>query len=45
LYLITLQDTHTRQDSSGRVISLSQRPLPDKAQHSQEIDIHAPWGF
>ena len=30
------QTHHTRQDSSGRVISPSQRPLPDNTQHSQE---------
>ena len=28
--------THTRQDSSGRVISPSQRPLPASTQHSQQ---------
>jgi hypothetical protein len=28
-------------DSSGRVISSSQRPLPDNTQHSHETDIHA----
>jgi len=27
---------HSRQDSSGRVISSSQRPLPNNTQHSQE---------
>ena len=27
---------HSRQDSSGRVISSSQRPLPDSTQHSQQ---------
>jgi hypothetical protein len=32
---------HCRYDSSGRVISSSQRPLPDTTQHSQQIDIHA----
>jgi hypothetical protein len=32
---------HSRQDSSGRVISPSQRPLPDNTQHSQQRDIHA----
>ena len=32
---------HSRQDSSGRVISLSQRPLPDNTQHSKQTDIHA----
>ena len=33
---------HTRQDSSGRVISPTHTPLPDNTQHSQQIDIHAP---
>ena len=32
---------HSRQDSSGRVISPSQRPLPDKTKHSLETDILA----
>jgi len=27
---------HSRYDSSGRVISSSQRPLPDNTQHSQQ---------
>jgi len=31
-----------RQDSSGRVISSSQRPLSDNTQHSQQTNIHAP---
>ena len=35
---------HSRQDSSGRVISSSQRPLPDNIQQSQETYIHAPSG-
>ena len=39
------QTHNTRQDSSGRVISLSQRPLPDNTQHSQQTDIHAPGGI
>ena len=30
---------HSRQDSSGRVISSSQRPLPDKTQHSGQISM------
>ena len=30
---------------SVRVISQSQRPLPDNTQHSQETDIHAPGGI
>jgi len=33
---------HHSQDSSGRVISSLQRPLPDNTQHSQQTDIHAP---
>jgi len=37
--------THqTRQDSSGRVISPSQRPLPDNTQHSQQTST-LPVGF
>ena len=36
---------HSRYDSSGRVISLSQRPLPDNTQHSQQTNIHAPSGI
>ena len=34
---------HSRQDSSGRVISSSQRPLP--TQQSQQTDILAPGGI
>ena len=33
---------HSRKDSSGRVISSSQRLLPDNTQHSQQTNIHAP---
>ena len=36
---------HTQQDTSGRVISLSQRPLTDNTQHPQQTDIHAPGGI
>jgi hypothetical protein len=36
---------HSRLDSSGRVISSSQRPLPDNTQHSQQTNIHAPGGI
>ena len=36
---------HSRQDSSGRVISSSQRPLPDNIRHSQQTNIHAPGGI
>jgi hypothetical protein len=36
-HLMTLSDTHhTRYDSSGRVISPTQRPVSDNTQHSQE---------
>ena len=36
---------HRRYDSSGRVISSSQRPLPDNTRHSQQTNIHAPGGI
>ena len=36
---------HIRQDSSGRVINSSQRPLPDNTQHSQQTNIHASDGI
>ena len=36
---------HSRYDSSGRVISSSQRPLPENTQHSQQTDIHASRGI
>jgi len=36
---------HRRWDSSGRVISSSQRPLPDNTQHSQQTNIHTPGGI
>ena len=36
---------HSRYDSSGRVMSSSQRPLPNNTQHSQQTNIHAPMGF
>jgi len=36
---------HSGWDSSGRVISSSQRPLLDNTQHSQQTDIHAPVGI
>jgi hypothetical protein len=36
---------HIRQDSSGRVIGSSQRPLPDNTQHSQQTNFHAPGGI
>jgi hypothetical protein len=38
--------THdSRQDSSGRVINSSQRPLLDNTQHSQQTNIHALGGI
>jgi hypothetical protein len=36
---------HRRWNSSGRVISLTQRSLPDNKQHTQHTDIHAPGGI
>ena len=30
---------HSREDSSGRVISSPQRPLPDNTQHSQQTSV------
>jgi hypothetical protein len=39
------QTHQTRQDSSGRVISRTQRPVPDNTQQTQETDSHAPVGF
>jgi hypothetical protein len=36
---------YSRQDSTGRVISSSQRTLPDNKQHTQQADIHFSVGF
>ena len=36
---------HSRQNYSGRVISSSQRPLPDNTQHSKQTDIHTAGGI
>jgi len=36
---------HSRQDSSGRVISSSHRPLSDNTQHSRQTNIHATGGI
>jgi len=36
---------HSQYDSSGRVISSSQRPLPDNTRNSQQTNIHAPGGI
>jgi hypothetical protein len=38
-------ETHHTRYGSGGVISPTQRPLPDKTQHSQETDAHAPGGI
>jgi hypothetical protein len=38
-------DTAHLVDSSGRVITWTQKPLPDNTQHSQQTDIHAPGGI
>ena len=48
IYVISRSHTTThyiRQDSSGRVISPSQIPLPDNTQHSQQIVINVPGEF
>ena len=36
---------HNLYDSSGRMISPTQRPIPDNIQHLQETNIHAPGGI
>ena len=36
---------HSRCDSSWRVISSSQKPLPDNTQHPQQTNIHAQGGI
>ena len=36
---------HSRQDSSERVITSSQGPLPDNTRHSQQTNIHALGGI
>jgi len=41
---IILKTHHTWQDSSGRAIGLTHRPLPDNIKQSQETDTHAPDG-
>ena len=42
----TFTQTHrSRQDSSRKVISSSQRPLPDNTQHSQQTNILSPGGI
>jgi hypothetical protein len=43
--IYTHTHTNTRWDSSGRVIGLSQRPLCDNTQHSQQTDFRAPVRF
>ena len=36
---------YLKTNSSGRVISPSQIPLPDNTQHTQQTNIHAPGGI
>ena len=36
---------HSRMDSYGRVISSSQRRLPDNTRQTQQTNIHAPGGI
>ena len=45
VFLVDTTTHHNRQDSAGRVIRSSQRPLPDNTQHSQQTDIHVPGGI
>ena len=48
LLIHDISSSHTMHHSryfSGRVISLSQRPLPDSTQQSQQTNIHAPGGI
>jgi hypothetical protein len=39
------QTHHIRWDSSGRVISSSQTPLPNNTQQSREAEMHDPGGI
>ena len=41
----THSDTPHSKDSSGRVVSPTQKPLPDNSQHSQETDSRSAGGF
>ena len=49
LFLMFLDHTQRRstvdRTPSGRVISSSQRPLPDNTRHSQQTNIHSPGGI
>ena len=45
VFWITHNDTPQSVGFSGRVISSSQRPLPDNTQHSQQTNIHALGGI
>jgi hypothetical protein len=44
-FLDHTQTHHCRKDSSARMISSSQRPLPDNTQQAQQTEIHAPGGI
>jgi hypothetical protein len=39
------RDRTQRRSTVGRVISPSQRPLPDNTQYTQKTNLHAPVGF
>ena len=45
MFLDHTQRRSTVGRTSGRVISSSQRPLPDNTRHSQQTNIHAPGGI
>ena len=45
IHEVSRSHTTTHQDSSGRVISSSQRPLPDNTQHAQQTNIHVSGGI
>ena len=42
---VSRSQIQSHQDSSGRVISSSQRPLPHNTQQSQQTNIHGPGGI
>jgi hypothetical protein len=43
--LLIIEASRSHSDSSGQVISPTQRPLPDNTQHPQETNIHASGGI
>jgi len=42
---LILEVSRSHSVAFGRLISLSQRPLPDKMQHTQQKNIHASGGI